>query len=245
MELRLHVHRVHRVHFRAGLFRHLDRVGLHPRSGRGVDLALQVHSERRQRTRGSLPFFPCFQDHRCPGSQTGRYPLGRLSSHLCGRSTGGRWRGPPSHARLVRSDWHSHRVRSRGSLLLCGWYSSLHLDGCSPILRDDRRFNHPLLRGRFGSGGLFWPPQFAQGHRPRHGQHVSGGLDLRCDLVDWGFLPGWFGRGRSTASGFPCHDPQRRQGPQASGHLVLCVANPLHRPDVHHRIGMPSHLPRP
>ena len=210
-----------------------------------MDLAVQIHSEGRKRAGRSLALFSCFQDHGRPGSQTGRHPLRRFPLHLCGRAIGGRWRGPPSHARLVRSNRDSHRLRPRGGLLLCGWYSSLHLDGCCPILRDDRRLNHPLLCRRLRSWWAFGAAQLAQGHRSRHGQSVPFRPHLRSDVMDRCLLPRRPRRGRPTSSGFASDDAQRRQGPQTSGHLVLRLANTLHCAHVHYRAGLPCNFPRP
>ena len=112
-----YVHWVHWVHFHSGLFRHLDRAGLHPRSGRRMDLAVQIHSEGRKRAGRSLALFLVSKTTGAPEAKlAGILSVAFLSIYAAAQLVAG---GVASgHARLVRSNRDSHRLRPCGGLLL-------------------------------------------------------------------------------------------------------------------------------
>ena len=174
MELWIHVHRVHWVHFHSGLFGFVDWSRVHPRPGRRLDLDLQIHSEGRHRARRAFAFVPRVKNGRCTRSQTCRRALRLLPRDLRRRSTRGWWRGAAHDAGLVGSAGYPHRIRARCGILLRRWHSGVDLDRRSPIMCDDCGFLDSVLRGRCRGGWPVRPPRDLEGHRPGHGEPVSG-----------------------------------------------------------------------
>ena len=150
MELRLHVHRVHWIHLPARLFRHLDRSCFHVWTTCCLDLALQVHSERRRGPRHSFLVFTGLEHNWLTRSKGGCCAFGYFPLHLCCSATN-RWRYRLGNdAQMVTNHWYFDWFRPRCRLLLRWRNSRFNLDRCCPIMRNDRWFDH-LVRGGFES----------------------------------------------------------------------------------------------